>query len=81
MSDDPPMWCNVLPFYWLAQVTLFAIQEGKPIAGARFLEGAGTDELLEMKEWMTRIRNGLREGGRISIDLVEDRWTPGFRSR
>jgi hypothetical protein len=87
--DQMPFWCNVLPFYWLAQVTLFAMQEGIPITGAKFFDlsegnrtgdvnGHGGNEregsmLKEMKEWMEKIRIHLRAGDVIPIELMQVR--------
>ncbi|KAH8806671.1 hypothetical protein DL96DRAFT_1537091 [Flagelloscypha sp. PMI_526] len=73
-----PFCCNVLPFYWLAQVTLSAIQEGIPVTGAKFIFEAPGDEqgnsaLKEMKEWMAKVTASLRAGHGIPIELMQVR--------
>jgi hypothetical protein len=53
--------CDALPFYWLGQVSLLALQERVPpfVPGAR----ADTDGRFRLvKHWLRRIRGFLRDG-------------------
>jgi len=65
-QEEPPFMCNAFPFYWLAQLSLLAIQDGAPI----FDGGAVTDAKVEgrfllMKEWLDHIKSFLRGGNQV----------------
>ncbi|EPQ57605.1 hypothetical protein GLOTRDRAFT_39318 [Gloeophyllum trabeum ATCC 11539] len=63
-EEEPPFTVNVLPYYWLAQVSILAYQEGLP----PFKAGAGrlNSELQFrlVKHWLEHIRSFLRKGER-----------------
>jgi hypothetical protein len=65
-QDEPPFMCNALPFYWLAQVSLMAIQDGT----AAIFDGKSADAKAEgrfrlMKEWLDHIKSFLRGGNQV----------------
>ncbi|KAG7439626.1 uncharacterized protein BT62DRAFT_976702 [Guyanagaster necrorhizus] len=67
-DDEPPFAQNALPFYWLAQISLLAIQEG----GSAWTEGAVESRFHVMKEWLDRIRFFLRKDKEIPPHLWEE---------
>ncbi|KAK0462101.1 uncharacterized protein EV420DRAFT_1666265 [Desarmillaria tabescens] len=67
-SDEPPFAYNALPFYWLAQISLLAIQEG----GAAWVEETTENRFHLMKEWLDRIRFFLRQNHEIPPHLWEE---------
>ncbi|KAK0243584.1 hypothetical protein EDD85DRAFT_760397 [Armillaria nabsnona] len=67
-DDEPPFAQNALPFYWLAQISLLAIQDGGP----SWTEGAAESRFHVMKEWLDRIRFFLRKHKEISPHLWEE---------
>ncbi|KAG7445659.1 uncharacterized protein BT62DRAFT_171823 [Guyanagaster necrorhizus] len=66
--DEPPFIYNSLPFYWLAQVSLLAIQEG----GSAWVEETTENRFHVMKEWLDRIRFFLRQNHEIPPHLWEE---------
>ncbi|KAK0213240.1 fungal-specific transcription factor domain-containing protein [Desarmillaria ectypa] len=68
-SDEPPFAFNALPFYWLAQVSLLAIQEG----GSEWIEATTAENRFHLiKEWLDRIRFFLRQNHEIPPNLWEE---------
>lgn len=58
-----PFMADALPFYWLAQVSLMALQEGMP----PFATGVRTDadaRFRLVKHWLRHVRHFLRAGSR-----------------
>ncbi|KAK0243899.1 hypothetical protein EDD85DRAFT_806025 [Armillaria nabsnona] len=70
-SDEPPFAYNALPFYWLAQVSLLAIQEG----GSAWIDETTENRFHLMKEWLDRIRFFLRQNHEIPPHLWEELMT------
>lgn len=68
-TDEPSFICNPLPFYWLAQVSLLAIQES-----GSFKSAVPDSEFRFrlMKEWLDRIRSFLHSGEKIPSRLWEE---------
>ncbi|KAK0187485.1 hypothetical protein F5146DRAFT_1206235 [Armillaria mellea] len=67
-DDEPPFAQNALPFYWLAQISLLAIQDGGP----SWTEGAAENRYHVMKEWLDRIRFFLRKHKEVSPNLWDE---------
>ncbi|PBK59688.1 hypothetical protein ARMSODRAFT_774712 [Armillaria solidipes] len=67
-DEEPPFAHNALPFYWLAQISLLAIQDG----GSSWTEGAAENRFHVMKEWLDRIRFFLRKHKEISPHLWDE---------
>jgi hypothetical protein len=65
-QEEPPFVCDALPFYWLAQVSLLAVQDGSAIFGK-----AETRFQL-MKEWLDHIRTFLRSGNQVPTHLWDE---------
>ncbi|TFK53938.1 hypothetical protein OE88DRAFT_1805780 [Heliocybe sulcata] len=63
-DEEPPFIVNVLPYYWLAQVSILAYQEGLPPfrGGASHLDSEIHFRLV--KHWLAHIKSFLRKGER-----------------
>ncbi|KZT24208.1 hypothetical protein NEOLEDRAFT_1242675 [Neolentinus lepideus HHB14362 ss-1] len=64
-DEEPPFIANVLPYYWLAQVSILAYQEGLPpfrAGGSSHLNSEVHFRLV--KHWLGHIRSFLRKGER-----------------
>lgn len=68
-GEEPPFICNALPFYWLAQVSLLALQEGNPL-GATETKAESRFHLL--KHWLEHIRSFLRRGDQVPSHVWEE---------
>lgn len=63
-QEEPPFIFNALPFYWLAQVSLMAIQDGTTIFHRKpDMKADGRFRL--MKEWLDHIKSFLRGGNEV----------------
>lgn len=65
-QEEPSFVCDALPFYWLAQVSLLAIQDGTAI----FDQSEG--RFLLMKVWLDHIRTFLRSGNQVPTHLWDE---------
>ncbi|KAK0225469.1 hypothetical protein IW262DRAFT_1265991 [Armillaria fumosa] len=67
--EEPPFAFNALPFYWLAQISLLAIQEG----GSEWVEATTAENRFHLiKEWLDRIRFFLRQNHEVPPNLWEE---------
>lgn len=71
-TEEPPFVCNAMPFYWLAQVAVVAIQDGTSGAGFDILDGKGEGRFRVLREWLDRIRTFLRNGTQIPTHLWDE---------
>ncbi|KAF5377902.1 hypothetical protein D9615_006798 [Tricholomella constricta] len=63
--EEPPFIRNALPFYWLAQVSLLAIQDGSAMFGGQSSDVKAEGRFRLMKEWLDHIRTFLRSGNQV----------------
>lgn len=70
--EEPPFVSNALPFYWLAQVSLMAMQEGSTIFGPIFPNGSSEGRFRLMKEWLDHIRTFVRNGTQVPSQLWDE---------
>ncbi|GLB38794.1 putative zinc finger, C2H2 type [Lyophyllum shimeji] len=70
--DEPPFIRNALPFYWLAQVSLLAIQDGSAVFGGKSSDAKAEGRFRLMKEWLDHIRTFLRTGNQIPTHLWDE---------
>ncbi|KAL0961258.1 hypothetical protein HGRIS_006220 [Hohenbuehelia grisea] len=70
--DEPPFISNALPFYWLAQVSLLATQEGTAPLGLKALGAKAEGRFHLMKQWLDKIRSFLRRGDQIPAHLWDE---------
>lgn len=66
--DEPPFAYDALPFYWLAQISLLAIQS----RNTSCIEGVANTRFFMMKEWLRRIRSLLRANKAVPPDLWKE---------
>ncbi|KAI0785551.1 hypothetical protein C8Q75DRAFT_809151 [Abortiporus biennis] len=61
---QPPFMYDALPFYWIAQVSLLAYQEGLPpfASDVEAFNASGEAKFILMKEWFKHIRAFLKNG-------------------
>lgn len=71
-QEEPPFVCDALPFYWLAQVSLLAIQDGTAIFGGMTSDAKTEGRFRLMKEWLDHIRTSLRGGNQVPTTLWDD---------
>lgn len=83
--EEPPFVYNALPFYWLAQASLMAIQNGSGMPGNGIRGGGGgtvggkfdgdvsTEGRFRLiKEWLEHIRAFLRDGTQVPNHLWDE---------
>ncbi|RDB14606.1 Zinc finger protein klf1 [Hypsizygus marmoreus] len=70
--EEPPFICNALPYYWLAQVSLLAIQDGTAIFGGKSSDASTEGRFRLMKKWLDHIRTFLRSGNQIPTHLWDE---------
>ncbi|KAG6843671.1 hypothetical protein H0H87_001793 [Tephrocybe sp. NHM501043] len=64
-QDEPPFVRNALPFYWLAQVSLIALQNASTVFGGQSSHARAEGRFKLMKEWLDHIRTVLRTGNPV----------------
>lgn len=69
--EEPPFIYNALPFYWLAQVSLMALQDDVGV-DVKPLDRKNEGRYRLMKEWLDRIRSHLRNGTQIPPQLWDE---------
>ncbi|KAF9016641.1 hypothetical protein BDZ89DRAFT_1075398 [Hymenopellis radicata] len=67
-AEEPPFAYDGLPFYWLAQISLLAIQSGNTSC----IEGVANTRFFMMKEWLRRIRSLIRANKGVPPDLWKE---------
>ena len=70
--EEPPFVCDALPFYWLAQVSLLAIQEGTTIFAGTSAEAKPEGRFRVIKQWLDRIRSFLRTGDQMPTNIWDE---------
>ncbi|KAG6887725.1 hypothetical protein C0995_013319 [Termitomyces sp. Mi166 len=71
-AEEPPFIRNALPFYWLAQVSLLAIQDGSVVFGGQTSDAEVERKFRLMKQWLIRIRAFLRSGNMVPTFLWDE---------
>ncbi|KAJ3575737.1 hypothetical protein NP233_g905 [Leucocoprinus birnbaumii] len=66
--EEPPFMYNALPFYWLAQVSLMALQD----EDVKPMDRKTESRYRLMKEWLDRIKSHLRGGTQIPTQLWDE---------
>lgn len=69
--EEPPFVYNALPFYWLAQVSLMALQDDIGV-DLKPLDRKNESRYRLMREWLDRIRSHLRNGTQIPTQLWDE---------
>ncbi|KAF8074127.1 fungal-specific transcription factor domain-containing protein [Lyophyllum atratum] len=70
--EEPPFIRNALPFYWLAQVSLLAIQDGSAVFGGKSSDAKAEGRFRLMKEWLDHIRTFLRRENQVPTHLWDE---------
>ncbi|KAG6907233.1 hypothetical protein DXG01_009808 [Tephrocybe rancida] len=70
--EEPPFIRNALPFYWLAQMSLLAIQDGSAVFGGMSSDAKAEGRFRLMKEWLDHIRASLRSGNQVPTHLWDE---------
>ncbi|KAG5652521.1 hypothetical protein H0H81_004752 [Sphagnurus paluster] len=70
--EEPPFFRNALPFYWLAQVSLLAVQDGSALFGGKPSDCKSEGRFRLMKEWLGHIRAFLRTGNQVPTHLWDE---------
>ncbi|KAG6853956.1 hypothetical protein C0991_012102 [Blastosporella zonata] len=70
--EDPPFIRNALPFYWLAQVSLLAIQDGSAVFAGQSSDAKAEGRFRLMKDWLDHIRTFLRSGNPMPTHLWDE---------
>lgn len=69
--EEPPFVYNALPFYWLAQVSLMALQDDVGV-DLKPMDRKNESRYRLMKEWLDRIKSHLRNGTQIPTQLWDE---------
>lgn len=69
--EELPFVYNALPFYWLAQVSLIAMQDDIGV-NIKPLDDKNEGRYRLMKEWLDRIKSHLRNGTQVPPQLWEE---------
>ncbi|TFK33601.1 fungal-specific transcription factor domain-containing protein [Crucibulum laeve] len=69
---EPPFICNVKPFYWLAQVALVAVQEGKAGSLSKTTDGKDEGRFRLLREWFSYIKVFIRSGSQVPAHLWDE---------
>jgi hypothetical protein len=71
-EEEPPFVCNAMPFYWLAQVSLMALQDGAAAFSGNSSDAKTEGRFRLMKEWLDHIRSFLRNGDQVPTHLWDE---------
>jgi len=71
-TQEPPFIYNALPFYWLAQVSLLAVQDGSAIFVGKPSDAKTEGRFRMMKGWLDHIRTFLRSNNQIPTHLWDE---------
>ncbi|KAF9464087.1 fungal-specific transcription factor domain-containing protein [Collybia nuda] len=71
-EEDPPFICDAMPFYWLAQVSLMAHQDGSTLFSGTSSGAKSEGRFLLMKKWLDHIRSFLRRRDQIPTHLWDE---------
>jgi hypothetical protein len=69
--EEPPFVYNALPFYWLAQVSLMALQDDVGV-DFKAMDRKNESRYRLMKEWLDRIKAHLRNGTQVPNQLWDE---------
>ncbi|KXN83387.1 hypothetical protein AN958_01524 [Leucoagaricus sp. SymC.cos] len=69
--DEPPFVYNALPYYWLAQVSLMALQDDIGV-DSKLTDRKNEGRYRLMKEWLDRIKSYLCNGTQIPTQLWDE---------
>jgi hypothetical protein len=71
-EEEPPFMCNALPFYWLAQISLMAIQDGTAIFDGKPTDPKAEGRFRLMKDWLDHIKSFLRDGNQVPTHFWDE---------
>lgn len=71
-EEEPPFIYDAMPFYWLAQVSLMALQDNPMVFDGNSLDAKAEGRFCLMKKWLDHIRSFLRSRDQIPTHLWDE---------
>lgn len=71
-EEEPPFTYDAMPFYWLAEVSLMALQDSPTVFDGNSLDTKAEGRFCLMKKWLDHIRSFLRSRDQIPTHLWDE---------